>query len=139
MHIKEINKSFIQLFHFGIVGITTNLLVYIVYFLMTNYWGTSPKITMSFLYCFGVVASFMGNSKLTFAHKGNLIGSGVRFLLAHFFGYLINLMMLLVMVDTLGYSHFKVQAMAIVIVAALLFVMCKLFVFPNSTRPKVGF
>lgn len=130
-------KSVVQLIHYGLVGIAINLIGYSIYLVIT-YLGGEPKITMSLLYVIGATASFLGNRKLTFAHKGSLLGSGVRYVIAHFFGYLINLAILIVMVDQFGYPHQWVQAAAIFVVAAFLFLAFKFFVFSNFTCEDVG-
>jgi putative flippase GtrA len=121
-------KSTIQLFRFGLIGITSNLIGYIIYLSIT-YVGVTPKIAVSLLY--GVCASigFWGNRKLTFAHKGSLISAGVRYIIVHVFGYFINLSILIMMVDILGYDHQIVQAFAIFVVSIFLFLAFKFFVF----------
>lgn len=57
------------------------------------------------------------------------MGAGVRYVIAHCIGYLINLSILILMVDKFGYPHQWVQAAAIFIVAGFLFLMFKFFVF----------
>jgi putative flippase GtrA len=108
-----------------------------VYLLVTNL-GATPKITMTLLYGVGAAIGFMGNRKLTFAHKGSLLGSGVRYIIAHCFGYLINLAILIVLVDKLGYPHQLVQAIAILVVAAFLFMVFKFFVFTDMDASNKG-
>ena len=127
-------KSFVQLFRYGLLGVTINLTGYLFYLLITHLGGT-PKSTMSILYGTGIVLSYFGNRKLTFAHQGNVIASGTRFLIAHIFGYLINLAFLIVMVDNLGYDHRLIQAVAILIVALFLFFASKYFVFREPSVP----
>jgi putative flippase GtrA len=117
-----------QIFHYGLFGIIRNSLGYSIYLLVT-YNGVNPKIVMSFLYVTGATVGFLGNRKLIFAHKGSLAGAGVRYLTTHFFGYLINLTILVVMVDKLGYPHQLVQVIAIFVVAGFLFFAFKFFVF----------
>lgn len=119
-----------QLYHYALVGIASNSSGYIVYLLAT-YLGGTPKITMTFLYGVGAVIGYFGNRKLTFAHKGSMLGSGIRYVIVHFFGYFFNLTILIVFVDELGYVHQLVQAIAIVVVAAFLFMAFKFFVFTN--------
>lgn len=119
-----------QLIRYGLVGIASNLLGYLVYLLIT-YWGVEPKKTMTLLYVIGASIGFVGNRQWAFAHKGALLSSGVRYFIAHFFGYMINLLILLMFVDRLGYSHQWVQAVAIAIVAGFLFLAFKYFVFPK--------
>ena len=127
------NKSTIQLFRYSLVGIAVNLTGYMVYLSLT-YFGATPKITMSILYGVGAAIGFWGNRELTFAHKGNLLRTAGRYVIAHCFGYLINLAILIQMVDKLGYNHQWVQAIAIFIVAAFLFLAFKFLVFRNHSH-----
>ena len=124
----ENKKHISQLFSYGMVGIAVNLAAYLTYLFIT-YLGGTPKLTMSVLYVLTAFVSFLGNRKLTFAYKGGFLGSGLRFSIAHFFGYLINLTLLFVLVDKFAYPHQAVQVCAIIIVAIFLFLTFKLFVF----------
>lgn len=126
----EKQRSAGQLIRYGLVGIASNLSGYLVYLFIT-YWGVEPKKTMTLLYIVGAAIGFVGNRQWAFAHKGALLSSGVRYFIAHFFGYLINLFILLIFVDRLGYLHQWVQAVAIVTVAGFLFFAFKYFVFPD--------
>lgn len=127
----------IQLLNYALVGIAINFSGYMFYLLFT-YLGATPKITMTLLYGVGVAVGFWGNRKLTFAHKGSLLGSGVRYFIAHFFGYFINLAILIIFVDQLGYAHQWVQAIAIFFVAGFLFFAFKYFVFTDPNASNVG-
>ena len=128
----ENKKHISQLFSYGMVGITVNLASYLAYLFIT-YLGGTPKLTMSVLYVVTAFVSFLGNRKLTFAYKGGLLGSGLRFSIAHFFGYLINLGLLFVLVDKFDYPHQAVQVFAIIVVAIFLFITFKLFVFRGDS------
>lgn len=123
-------KSARQLIRYGLVGIATNLLGYLIYLLIT-YLGVEPKILITFMYPIGAAIGFFGHRQWAFAHKGAVLKSGFRYSIAHFFGYLINLLILLIFVDRLGYPHQWVQAVAIFVVAGYLFVLFKYFVFPS--------
>ncbi len=127
------NKHFSQLFRYGLIGIAANLTAYLAYLSIT-YMGGTPKLTMSVLYVVTAFVSYLGNRKLTFAYSGGFLGSGLRFTIAHFFGYLINLGLLFVFVDNLGYPHQVVQVCAIIIVAIFLFLSFKLFVFTEDNE-----
>jgi len=124
----ENRKSATQLFRYTIIGLMSNFIGYMIYLLIT-YFGATPKITMTVLYGIGATVSFFLNSKLTFEHTGSLFGPGVRYIIAHCFGYLINFILLFILVDKLGYAHQWIQAMAIFVVAVFLFLMFKFFVF----------
>lgn len=117
-----------QLIRYGLVGVVSNLAIYFVYLLIT-YLGVEPKKAMTFVYIFGASIGFIGNRKWTFAHRGNSSSAALRYVLAHLFGYLLNLLILVTFVDLLGYTHQWIQAAAIIIVAGFLFIEFKYFVF----------
>jgi putative flippase GtrA len=124
-----------QLLRYTLVGIASNVSGYLVYLLAT-YYGATPKITMSILYAAGAVVSFWGNRRVTFSFQGSLLGSGLRYVIAHFFGYLLNLCILIVFVDKLRFAHQIVQAVAIFVVALFLFTVFKVFVFTELATPQ---
>ena len=128
----ENKKHISQLFRYGVIGVSVNLMAYLAYLLFT-YLGGTPKLTMSVVYVVTAFVSFLGNRKLTFDYQGGFLGSGLRFSIAHFFGYLINLGLLFIFVDKYGYPHQVVQVCAIIIVAIFLFVTFKLFVFKEES------
>lgn len=131
------SKPALQLFRYGLVGIVTNLALYCFYLLIT-YLGIEPKKAMTISYIAGALIGFVGHREWTFAHKGALLGSGARYFIAHFFGYLINFLILLTFVDRLGYSHRWIQAAAIIVVAGFLFVTFRYFVFPKAENNSGG-
>lgn len=117
-----------QLISYGLVGIVSNTVIYIIYLLIT-YLGIEPKIAMTLVYIIGVFIGFFGNRKWTFAHRGDSSSVALRYFLAHLSGYFLNFIFLLTFVDRLGFSHQLVQAVAIIIVAGFLFIVFKYFVF----------
>jgi putative flippase GtrA len=122
-----------QLIRYSLVGVVSNLTIYFVYLLIT-YLGIEPKTAMTLVYIIGASIGYIGNRKWTFAHHGNFTSAALRYVSAHFFGYLLNYMILFVFVDRLGYAHQWVQAVAIIIVAGFLFIVFKYFVF----RERIG-
>jgi putative flippase GtrA len=126
----RVRGSFAQLIRYTFVGVVSNSAGYLIYLLIT-YLGGTPKITMTLLYGVGASIGFIGNRNFTFAHKGSLLDLGIRYFIAHFFGYFINLIILIIFVDQFGYSHQWVQAVAIFVVAGFLFIVFKFFVFTN--------
>jgi len=122
------HKSIKQFVRYVIVGIVTNAVGYLVYLLITHLGGT-PKITMSTLYIAGATSGYIGLRKWAFEHEGVVIWSLMRFTIAHSIGYSINFILLDKLVDDLGYPHQLVQACAIIIVASVLFILFRYFVF----------
>lgn len=130
-------ETFRQLFSYALIGVLTNALGYAIYLLLTYLWG-APKITMTALYFVGASIGFFANRRYTFRHDGHIGVTGVRYLLAQVAGYLLNLVLLLLFVDWLGFPHQIVQAIAIIVVAIFLFVMSRVFVFSQSSKESEG-
>jgi putative flippase GtrA len=120
-----------RLIRYGLVGAASNLAGYLVYLAVTTL-GAPPKVTMTLLYGVGASVGYIGQRNVTFSHRGSMLGSGLRYLLAHSCGYALNLSLLIIFVDRMGYPHQWVQAVAIFVVAAFLFVAFKYFVFPDG-------
>lgn len=124
-----------QLIRYGLVGVATNSLAYLVYWVLT-YGGLEPKKTMSLLYAISALIGFIGNRQWVFAHKDTLLKTGMRYLIAHLCGYTINLYILVIFVDKVGFPHQWIQALAIAVVAIFLFLAFKYFVFPKNESGK---
>jgi putative flippase GtrA len=122
------NKTVSQIFRYGAIGLINNFLGYVLYIFITNFWE-APKLVMSLLYFTGVVANYFANQRFTFSHKGSVRATGFRYLVAQFLGYFTNFILLVLFVDVFGFSHQIVQAVAILVVALLLFVLLRSYVF----------
>jgi len=127
-----------QLVRFALVGVAINVLGYAVYLGITHI-GADPKLTMTFLYSTATIASFLANRRVTFRDATRSMWAPVRYAMAYTVGYLINLFILIVGTDNLGYPHELSQAVAIFAVAAYLFLALKFFVFRTpQTVPEAG-
>lgn len=123
--------TIMQALRFGIVGLASNGVGYCLYLLMT--WaGMGPKLAMSLLFCIGTLQTFVFNKRWSFKYRGQDQMVMLRYLCAYGIGYLVNLAALLVLVDHLHYRHATVQGMMILVVAALMFLLQKFWVFAPS-------
>lgn len=128
------NKRYLEQFlKFGLIGIFANFFGYLIYLLLT-YIGLMPKLAVTILYGVGATISFIGNKKITFAHKGDNFPTTLKYVAIYSLGYALNIAILNVFVDQLGYAHQWVQAFAIFVVAAFLFLACKFYVFREKVR-----
>ncbi|VVN03272.1 GtrA family protein [Pseudomonas fluorescens] len=125
------HQQFHQLIRYICVGLISNATGYAIYLFLT-YLGLSPKLAMSLLYITIAGFSFFGNKKITFMYNGHFWGAGMRYVVAHLIGYLINLAILIFFSDHLGYNHAIVQATAIIVIAMYLFIALKFFVFRRT-------
>jgi putative flippase GtrA len=94
---------------------------------------TDPKLAVTLLYFIGVLVSYLGNKRLTFRDTGNFLSSGARYIAVYIMGYLLNVFLIFSFVDRLGFPHQIVQAMAIPLVAIVLFSMLRIFVFKSNS------
>ena len=118
----------IQSLRFIVVGLTSNLVLYLLYLVLTAL-GLGHKTAMSLLYLVGTLQTFIFNKRWTFSHYGNIQKSMLRYFVAYGTCYVLNLVFLCIFVDGLGWSHALIQGLAILIVAVLLFLAQKYWVF----------
>lgn len=122
-----------QLVRYGIVGIASNASIYVLYLVIT-WLGVGPKLAMTALYLLGVTQSFVFNKKWSFRFSGSTAPALVRYLIAYAIGYGVNLTALMLFVDQLGLPHQPVQGVMIVVIASLLFLAQRYWVFPQTSR-----
>jgi putative flippase GtrA len=106
------------------------MLGYLIYFLLTWFW-LDPRVAVTILYPVGVFIAYLGHSKYSFTYTGSHRHGLARFLLAYFIGYVVNITLLYLFSDILGFAHQFVQAGAIVVIAGTLFLLLRYFVFPQ--------
>ncbi|EHP40422.1 hypothetical protein OR16_25398 [Cupriavidus basilensis OR16] len=122
-----------QIVRYGIVGVLNNLLGYVIYLAVTWLW-LDPKLAVTMLYPIGVLTAYFGHARYSFSYKGGKLYVLLRYVIAQFIGYGANILMLYVFSDKLRFPHQVVQAVAIVVVGGILFLLFKYFVFPKQLR-----
>lgn len=141
MNGTEMRELVRQLLRYGFVGLLSNAILYGLYLLLTNL-GFGHKLAMTMLFAAGVAVTFVMNKRWTFGHRGYLRSSSVRYVAAYAFGYLVNFAGLWSFVDVMGLRHEFVQAGMLFLVAGLIFVLQKFWVFrlavPFAHHPAAG-
>lgn len=120
-----------QLFRYAVVGLASNLALYLAYLLLT-YIGIGYKSAMSLLYAVGTSLTFVFNRNWTFGHDGHITKAFVGYVSIYAMGYLFNLLALYILVEKIGFAHQWVQGVLIFVVAILLFTLQKLVVFKKK-------
>ena len=116
---------------YAVVGLASNLALYLAFISLT-YLGIGHKFAMTLVYATGVFLTFIFNKNWTFGHKRHISSTFIRYVSIYAIGYLLNLGGLYFWVDKLGYSYKLVQGILIVLIAALLFLLQKYFVFTKK-------
>jgi putative flippase GtrA len=126
-----------QLIRWLIVGVLSNAVLYAIYLLLTAWW-LIPAAAMTTVYVLGVLLGFLAHRRWSFEHKGSARPAMVRYVAAYLLGYLVNLGGLEAGVRILGIRHELVQAVMIVVVAALMFLLQKHYVFADARGQNAG-
>jgi putative flippase GtrA len=121
----------IQGTRFVIVGLASNILLYLVYLLITAF-GVRYKVAMTMLYVIGTLQTFALNARWTFKHTGHSKASLVKYVLAYGACYLINISALIIFVDRIGLPHQVVQGVMILTITVVMFLLQKFWVFTPS-------
>lgn len=121
----------VQMLRFAVVGLASNAVLYLVYLGMTAV-ALGPKLAMSLVYAIGVTQTFLFNKRWTFNHAGRHDTAFIRYVTVYAGGYLVNLLVLVWLVDSLGYPHQIVQGLMILVLAGCFFVLQKIWVFKVS-------
>jgi putative flippase GtrA len=124
-----------QVVRYGVVGVLNNFLGYLIYLLITWLWF-DPKVAVALMYPIGAVTAYFGHARYSFAYSGRTSHGVVRYTVAHLIGYATNIGMLFLFSDLLGFPHQLVQAVAIVVVAGVLYLLFRYFVFPQRLQPS---
>lgn len=126
-----------ELIRYVVVGAATNgfgLLLYVVFTTI----GVSPVLMISMSYPIHIGLAFYMNKKWSFTHEGRISASAVRYLISYIGCYVMNVAVLKYFYGYCGFSHVLVQTAAVVLIAPLLFVTQKVWVFRKdavSTAP----
>lgn len=117
-----------QIVRFGVVGVVSNLVLYLLYLALTEI-GVGHKAAMTALYIVGVTQTFLVNRAWTFGHQGSAGPAMARYVAVYVGGYAFQWLTLYALVDVAGLPHRLVMAGLIVVMAGLLFLAQKFWVF----------
>jgi putative flippase GtrA len=126
-------SSVVQIVRYAVVGVLTNLFGYLIYIGVTWLW-LEPKLAITILYPVGAITAYFGHARYSFSYQGRTKHGLLRYVIAHAVGYSMNVLMLYIFSDMMRFRHQAVQAAAIVVVAGMLFLLFKYFVFAPSKR-----
>ncbi|NLI82619.1 MAG: GtrA family protein [Deltaproteobacteria bacterium] len=117
-----------EFIRYVVVGVATNVFGFLLYVLVTSL-GVSPVGTISILYPVHIGLAFCLNRKWSFSHRGRISTTALKYLMAYIGCYASNVALLQLLNGILGYSHVIAQAVAVLLIALLLFALQKFWVF----------
>jgi putative flippase GtrA len=119
---------------FGLIGGLNNLLSYGIFVVLTLA-GVASIAAASITYETGMVVSYLANRTFTFRHSGSTRRSVLRFVVVNIAGYAVNVAILAVFVEQIGWNALIVQLGAIVVVATGIYLGMRFWVFRASGSP----
>lgn len=125
---------FVQLMRYGIVGVASNAVLYLLYLLFTRL-GLAPVVAMTVTFAMGVAQTFVFNKRWTFEHRERSRAAFIRYVLTYALGYVVNLLLLFVLVGQWHWPHQWVQAGAILAIAVMIFLLQRHWVFATNVPP----
>lgn len=125
-----------QFLRYGVVGIFSNGLLYLGYLALTAA-TVNPKLAMTLIYALGVTQTFILNKHWSFRYGGVREPMFARYCISYGLGYLLNFLALFVLVDLLGFQHQVVQGALILLIAIIIFLLLKFWVFRLNKIPAL--
>lgn len=122
-----------QIIRYAVAGISINAAAYAAYLLLTRI-GLPPLAAMTLTYFGALAVGFVVHRQVTFRHNGNSSPALRRYGVTYAVGYLMNLGGLVVLVNWLHMPHAWAQGGLVLLVAAVMFTLQRLWVFSNATR-----
>lgn len=117
-----------QFIRYVLVGLISNAILYGIYIVLTSL-GMGLKLAMSLLYGVGVIQTFVFNKQWSFRFNGAAAPALVRYTTAYALGYVINFSAFILLVDQMELPHQWVQGVMIVVIAIMLFLAQRYWVF----------
>jgi len=117
-----------EFIRYAIVGVVSNALLFVLYLSLTVA-GVGHKLAATLVYAVGVAQTFVFNRSWSFRYEGAAHHAFARYIAAYAVGYIVNMIALATLVDRAGYPHQWVQGIMIVVLAVMLFLLQKFWVF----------
>ena len=111
----------VQFVKFGIVGVSNTLIFFLVYTLLLKVFGVWYVAASGIGFAVGAINGFLWNRRWTFrGHVGDAL-TPVRWFVVQTSGLLVNLGLVYLLVDGVGFDKLSGQAVTIAIVTTLTF------------------
>ena len=120
----------LQFMRYAVVGLISNVSLYLAYLLLTSH-GLGHKTTMSLLYVVGITQTFHFNRRWSFQHDSVSGRLFARYAGLYLLAWIFNWAALAYLVDALGLPHQWVQGVLILLIAGVLFLAQRTWIFKS--------
>jgi len=117
-----------QLVRYGIVGMLVNGGAWLAFVAMVG-MGLHHQVAAALMFALAVLVSYGLNRVWTFGFQGDLGRTFGSYLVVYFVAWILDVMVLWIGVDVMGWSHALVQGGAILGIAGLIFLGQRYWVF----------
>ena len=118
---------------FATVGIASNALLSVLYLVLASGLGVAPGVSATVAWIVGVTVSFLITRSWTWGHTGPRGSTFVRYGLLYATAYVLNILLLMLLVDRMGFRHELVQGVLIVLFGLSLYLGQRFWVFRSGT------
>ena len=118
-----------QAFMYGLIGITSNTIGYLLFLIFTLYLKFSPYLVISFLYPLAMLFTYILNKDHTFKQKKSQKNQKIIFVSIYLSVYLLNILILYIATSIFLAPSYLGQGIAIITLSIYLFLMQKKYVY----------
>lgn len=112
---------------FGIVGLITNGLLYLIYVALVQLVRQDPVIASGSIYILGVLINYLFHTKYTFEKDNYKKLYFYRHVLTYIAGFLLTILGMMVLLNFI--DKFSAQIIMMLVVAAMSFLLMKFYVY----------
>jgi len=132
MRIEGSLPIFFKFLRYSLVGVTSGLIYLFFTHILVLYIGMFPRNATLLGYFVLIPFNFIANRRFAFRSAASVAPEISRFLFLHATGLSIAYMMMIVFVDTLGWSHLIPATFTIIVVPFVNFVVLNIWVFAKK-------
>ena len=120
-----------QFIRWALVGVVVNVIGYIA-FLGMVYAGLHHQLAATAVFSIAVLVAYVANRSWSFEHQGGVTRSFVSYMVLYLLAWVLNMLVLFIFVDVMGFHHAPVQGICILVIAGLTFIGQRYWVFASS-------
>lgn len=120
-----------QFIRWALVGVAVNAIGYIA-FLGMVYAGLHHQLAATAVFSIAVLVAYVANRSWSFGHQGGVTRSFANYMVLNLLAWVLNVLVLFIFVDVMGFHHAPVQGIAILVIACLTFIGQRYWVFASS-------